>query len=897
MSGGTTRLGLIFLVVASMPAIAAAAEGRTEPAGPSFSYDLPKPEPRFVTHIKSDRSSRVTIETHHGLAPIPAPGAPSTGDFGTMLVSTDQGTTKAEFKLGANPDKWHVDWVLSFTGIYNESHHLPWFITTAYGFRGEEWTNLFEKATEVSPTRLVANGMTWELSNRMDPITITKTEYYPASSSWEEVVPTAYHQSDGQGGYSRQDYEYKVVTSPTMTGLPIFWHEVVWHNDGTRSSVLRKWIVNGRESPIYLLQAPTDSSASVEFYTPPLGMAVDGNRDGQIMLADEDPADSPDEWRPYRLWVNDDDDSGDVANDQVLGGNSDEPGKLAGFWEMDGRTPDHAKANVDGRCDLLDFFPVYLDLKSYLSALPAATPGVVYRLRQEDSALNFVCTDLERAQAFDYLTKEQPVYGNALTQWPHLAKTTAITDKGVALDPAFLDRIAGGTNKGVILVEGTKPSDKPLVLEVVQNKKVIAEAQLYFRISEVEGMYRWVNLRGAGGQSVKRPTDTAEPGNYPDDSTNGKMFIWVHGYNVSEQQSRAWNAEAFKRLYQAGSRAMFTAVSWHGDYGQIPVAGISPDYWENITKAFKASAALPAAVDALPGYEKVIAGHSMGNMVVSSAIKDHGLNVTRYFMLNAAVALEAYDPASADIEAMRPNSWDGYDSRLWSTEWHRLFPGDGRAGLTWRDRFGDIPNAINFYSSGEDVLRNNDEKPGTVPDIGTERAWVVQEMAKGSNQFGALVTFDSQAGWGFNVGWLIAENKPGGPHGGTTTTHSLMAPADAEKLTDAQLREKPFFRPFEDDSLTTPSGGEAASDYLTRATVLGTAIPALSFATGRNAIKKFNEGDRNRDLMNYQNGWPWSRLSDEKLNNRWLHSDLKNVAYMFNYPVWKEWVTLGGLKL
>ena len=51
---------------------------------------------------------------------------------------------------------------------------------------------------------------------------------------------------------------------------------------------------------------------------------------------------------------------------------------------------------------------------------------------------------------------------------------------------------------------------------------------------------------------------------------------------------------------------------------------------------------LAPAVNALPG-TKYIAGHSLGNILVSSAIKDAGLSVNAYFMLDAAVAMEAYD--------------------------------------------------------------------------------------------------------------------------------------------------------------------------------------------------------------------------------------------------------------
>jgi hypothetical protein len=345
-------------------------------------------------------------------------------------------------------------------------------------------------------------------------------------------------------------------------------------------------------------------------------------------------------------------------------------------------------------------------------------------------------------------------------------------------------------------------------------------------------------------------------------------------------------------------------VTWHGDHSQIPLIGVSPDYWENITNAFQTAAALPAAVNALPGSAKIIVGHSMGNVVVSSAIKDQtpALNVTKYFMLNAAVALEAYDTSTLKIAEMRHPDWSNYNQRLWSTQWHELFPqGDGRRGLTWRNRFGDISNAINFYSSGEEVLNNNDAAsggtPGQIPAVGGERAWVLQEMVKGTNHIGAVLTFDSQGGWGFNGTWDIAETTTtGGVHGGTTTTYRHRTPTEANALTDDQLKKAPFFRHFQDSRLTTTGGSTAANEYLNLAQILGGAIPALSFPAGGNPIPLFVNQNRNTDLMDREDGWPQERLSDNDKKNRWFHSDAKNIAYRYNHKLWEDWVDRGDLR-
>lgn len=624
------------------------------------------------------------------------------------------------------------------------------------------------------------------------------------------------------------------------------------------------------------------------------------------------------------VWSNDDDDDNDVSTTgPTVIGNSDDPGPSSFWGQHAGRTPDRVHPGVDGRSDLLDFFPVYLDIKQLLTVLPSGG-SIQYKLKQADGALNFVYTNLTRAEAFDYLyaSKERIAFGLPGSEsQPHVATTEQITSDGVLLNSFFLDRIKTEADKGVILIEGRLATDKPLRLVVEKSGVEIAEVALHIKISPVEDMYRWVNLRGVCNQSETRPTNLSEPIGYPDSATNRKMFVWVHGYNVNERQSRAWFAEAFKRLYQSGSRAMFTAVSWHGDKSQVPIVGFAPDYWDNIPFAFRTGQALAPIVNNLPGSSKIIAGHSMGNVVVSSAIVDHGMNVAKFFMVDAAVALEAYDTSVSTtgpyyVNAMRPIGWDGFNRRLWSTDWWKLFPeGDNRRRLTWMNRFGNISQAINVYSSGEEVLNNNDATPGELPyyalPFGPERVWIQQEMSKGGGSaagtLAGALSGEIQGGWGFNSLWDNKEWVPDHSDAGGYFRYWPKTPAEAAALTDEQLRAQPFFGRFTNSALMNAtvgagSAGSNAADEATRADLLGGAIPALSFPAGRNSVPLFE--NRNRDLMQLQDGWPASRLADPDgrlsgvfpYKGRWFHSDIKNIAYPFNRGAWDFFTNEGNLR-
>jgi hypothetical protein len=69
---------------------------------------------------------------------------------------------------------------------------------------------------------------------------------------------------------------------------------------------------------------------------------------------------------------------------------------------------------------------------------------------------------------------------------------------------------------------------------------------------------------------------------------------------------------------------------------------------------------------------------------------------------------------------------------------------------------------------------------------------------------------------------------------------------------------------------------------------------ALSFAAGSKAIPCF-EG-YNFNMTGMKNGWPLQRLNDPRWNTRWLHSDIKDVAFQFTYQLFATLVEQGGLK-
>ncbi len=99
-------------------------------------------------------------------------------------------------------------------------------------------------------------------------------------------------------------------------------------------------------------------------------------------------------------------------------------------------------------------------------------------------------------------------------------------------------------------------------------------------------------------------------------SPTGVDVFLLHGFGVLEPRARGWGAETFKRLWQSGSNARFWMVTWNGDAGVV--SGFN--YQGNVYNAFLTAPTLAAYVNTHGTGSKVVMAHSLGNMVVSSAI-------------------------------------------------------------------------------------------------------------------------------------------------------------------------------------------------------------------------------------------------------------------------------------
>ena len=508
--------------------------------------------------------------------------------------------------------------------------------------------------------------------------------------------------------------------------------------------------------------------------------------------------------------------------------------------QIGGCDPNVGDSIVNGAYDLVNFFPMAVNFAPLINAWGNQ---VTYHIEPEwetADSFNFCWANIGK-QGYRRMQSETvaDIGGIALEN----ASVTNLPSAGYTIPYSVMNTVSGGSG---MIVSEAKASYVSMKFTVKHGDDVVFAYLAPLSISRVKDMYRWLNIRNAAGDSGGEYSNTYTPWNRPDSECDDRHFVFVHGYNVNASQARQWANNVFKRLWWSGSRSRFTAVDWYGDDSQL-ANYVSPNYYINVEHALVTAPVLSSQCAGLQG-DKTFIAHSLGNMVVSSAAKEHGLSYAKYYMVDAAVAMECY-AQNVMTSNMVEHGWTDVPGRLWSANWYQLFsPPDDRHDLRWRMRFQNLSNVVNCYSPTEDVLEN------ATPN-GWGGVWSMQELFKGTATL-HVTPGNCEGGWGYNdeyTNWLGLL-----PDSVKTNTY-----------TDAQLMQTPIFRTFDYASLHTTN---VVSLTLTqKAKVLGDGIPAVSFASGANQLPE-PAGIPSVDMTDFAQDWPRGL-------GIWWHSDISDVAY------------------
>ena len=576
----------------------------------------------------------------------------------------------------------------------------------------------------------------------------------------------------------------------------------------------------------------------------------------------------------FRFWINDDEDEDSTE------------GKYAESQEVDipGAGDDWSDDKVNGYRDLIDFTPVCLDVFAIAKLPLAIRDNLVFKIRHNGEAVNVVWSGIERMSVGTFQTGRVDCCGVQLNENSYNSTAEAVGAGGVLVPELLAEKMKGSPliNNAVVFIEGRQNSQSPLALDVYFGTKKIAEGNLDMQLSSVEEMYRCLNVRDFSLSDIDKTSKLASPKNRPDSETSNRHLFFLHGATFSQDEARGWSSEIFKRLWQCGMTAKFTSVIWRGDIGS------DANYQENVSNAFVTASVLASEIEKING-EKVLMAHSLGNMVCSAMIQDYGLEVSKYLMCNSAVPAEAYDTSLAlRVPQLVHPDWEEYPTNSWTASWHTLFkdePNDDRKHLGWPGRFANVlSKAVNFYSAGEnggdevlELAADNDVGILTgVTSSFAHHAWHKQELFKGRG-IGVGAGATDWSGWNIEENWL-GVNK--------------ISVEEALSMNNADFKTNTVFYCY-------PSSMNSTNiPLLVRGAHLALGIPSLTAATGATDLSATldQENSFNLDLtssdIEHPNGWP----SKTSYPNRWLHSDIKDVSFFFNFKFYEKVIEKGGLK-
>ena len=204
-------------------------------------------------------------------------------------------------------------------------------------------------------------------------------------------------------------------------------------------------------------------------------------------------------------------------------------------------------------------------------------------------------------------------------------------------------------------------------------------------------------------------------------------------------------------------------------------------------------------------------------------------------------------------------------------------------------RFLDVRPYITsvFYSKGDEVLEmyvtNSISILSGVTNSLGNLAWHKQELFKGRGLFNGL----GATTW---AGWNVDENILG------VNKISVEEAIAMDHVDPSAFKTNTVFYCYP-ESMNQP-----AIPLLVRGAHLAMGIPALAPSTGWTGLvdimgrgKSFDEndsGDNSFSGVLRPNGWPIR----SNYNQRWLHSDMKDVSYFYNYKFYEKLKEKGGFQ-
>jgi pimeloyl-ACP methyl ester carboxylesterase len=414
-------------------------------------------------------------------------------------------------------------------------------------------------------------------------------------------------------------------------------------------------------------QPPDIDGLTLFLYLIPVAIAVDANRDGDIVF-EGDSRDITSRDKPFRFWINDDDD----------GRPNDEAEVVPAADE------DHADGTMQTMRDLEDFARIHLRLGGLHEQVVDGTFKIGLKFSQAgggSSKIN-VYKSADPDGSSSYLTDEKAAM--AQISGKNAQSLGEVTSGDPLLLPTdFWDDSSDENATKYLIFEGSSEGQGELVLTIHQSDgtQIAETAGCWLDLKQIKKMYQRGKAlpegiaaphHSANGPFTGPTASVGDPWNWPfekDPTEENSAVVFVHGWSMTYDAYFSFTETMFKRLWHQGFKGRFCSFRWDplvAKEAQL-YAG---EYNRSEHRALLYGEALRQFVQTVKNdvLDVSLVGHSMGNVVCGSALRQ-GLIVKNYLLMEAAFPAGCYDESGGD-GAVGVN---GYD-RFWNAELNRPTP-------------------------------------------------------------------------------------------------------------------------------------------------------------------------------------------------------------------------------
>ncbi len=386
------------------------------------------------------------------------------------------------------------------------------------------------------------------------------------------------------------------------------------HDEGTEN------YANGKSAKIFLLN----------------GLSVDKDRNGFLTFNDEDNTTST---NPYTFWINNDTDTDSEVGD-----------------DPDSNNANHSDNVINSIRDLEDFTRLHLDISGMLDLLKNDEIEIVLKyINTSGSPSIKLWKALDNNGGTGYLENTSIAQQHISLGQPGIISNS----QSYVIIQQFWDDLPLGTQKAYFLFEGVNVGKGEIIFEVQKNGQEIGKApSVWLELKNIKQMYQ--RARATPSSGFDPPYDFSVTPSIPtvswENASDGFSFeqpineenqiiIFVHGWNITNNEWLSFSETMFKRLWWQGYKGRFCSFNWPTH--TLSDIFVLDSYNTSEHRAWIYGESLKQYVTSLPSsYDKNIAAHSMGNIVVGSALKK-GMIINNYALMQAAVPAGSYDVSAS----------------------------------------------------------------------------------------------------------------------------------------------------------------------------------------------------------------------------------------------------------